>query len=268
MRVCFKIEESLSAQMLKLIRNEFQNFLLTLGNIGKDFVKTIKHILKLRINPIRTIEQASRFAVDSLPITLTIVSMTAIIISMQIAPELVKQGGGDYFGMMAGIVMVRELGAVMAGFAIISMIGSAFASEIASMSVTDQLSAMKILNVDPVEYLIVPRFVAGFIMMPFVFVISSVVGLFFACVVANITADISYLNYITSLWHGLVVKDIFIAMLKSAFFGGTIAIISCSCGYATRGGAKEVGMSTTKAVVWSFLAIAVWDYIFALVFYL
>ena len=70
------------------------------------------------------------------------------------------------------------------------------------------------------------------------------------------------------MWHGLYVRDIFIAILKSSVFGGTIALISCSCGYATRGGAKEVGLATTKAVVWSFLAIAVWDFIFAAMFYL
>ena len=80
--------------------------------------------------------------------------------------------------------------------------------------------------------------------------------------------DLSILNYVTSLWHGLYLRDVFIALLKASFFGGTIALISCSCGYACRGGAKEVGMATTKAVVWSFLAIAVWDFVFASVFYL
>ncbi len=239
-----------------------------LGNIGKDFVQVMKYVLKLRIDWVRTIEQASRFAVDSLPITLTIVGMTAIIISMQISPELVKQGGGDYIGMLSALVMVRELGAVMAGFAIISMIGSSFASEIASMSVTDQISAMKVLKVDPIEYLVVPRVVAGFLMMPSVVVVSSFVGLLFAGIVANMTAEISALNFVNSMWYGFHMKDIFVALLKSAVFGGTIALISCSWGYSTRGGAKEVGIATTKAVVWSFLAIAIWDYIFASIFYL
>ena len=127
---------------------------------------------------------------------------------------------------------------------------------------------MKVLKVDPVEYLIVPRFIAGILFMPVVFIISSTFGLICAGYVSNWTADLSLLNYITSLWHGLYIRDIFIAILKSSCFGGTIALISCSCGYATRGGAKEVGIATTKAVVWSFLAIAVWDFIFAAVFYL
>ena len=171
-------------------------------------------------------------------------------------------------GMLSALVMVRELGAIMAGFAIISMIGSSFASELASMSVTDQLNAMKVLRVDPIEYLVVPRFTAGVIMMPFVVIVSSVFGLILAGFVSKITADISYLNFINSMRHGIYIKDIFVALLKSSVFGGTIALISCSWGYATRGGAKEVGIATTKAVVWSFLAIAVWDYLFALLFYM
>ena len=247
---------------------EVKNFLITLGCIGKDFVRVAKLLGKFKIDTKELVEQCSRFAVESLPITLTIVAMTSAIIAMQIAPEMVKYGGGNFVGALSGLVMVRELSAIMAGFAIISMIGSSYASEIATMAVTEQISAMKVLKVDPVQYLILPRVVAGFVMMPFVFIIATLFGLMFAAFVSNVTAEITYLNFVNSLWQGLFVKDIFVAMLKSAFFGGTIALISCSCGYSTRGGALEVGTSTTRAVVWSFVAIAIWDYIFASVFYL
>lgn len=253
---------------LRVLAREGKSFLETLGTIGKDFVRVVYYLFRLRINVKATIEQSSRFAVDSLPITLTIVGMTSVIISMQIAPELAKQGAENYIGMLSALVMVRELASIMAGFAIISMIGSSFASELASMSVGEQISAIRVLKVDPVEYLIVPRFLAGVIMMPVVFVLASFTGLLCAGYVSKITADLSILNYIDSLWRGLYVRDIMIALLKSAFFGGTIALISCSSGYATRGGAKEVGEATTRAVVWSFLAIAIWDYIFAAMFYL
>ena len=73
---------------------------------------------------------------------------------------------------------------------------------------------------------------------------------------------------VTLMWQGLFIKDIFVMLLKSSFFGGAIALISCSCGYSTRGGAKDVGISTTKAVVWSFLAIAFLDWFFAILFYM
>lgn len=261
-------KDTLIYSSAKVLTREGKAFLETLGTVGKDFIRVLYYLLRLRVNIRATIEQASRFAVDSLPITLTIVGMTSVIISMQIAPELAKQGAENYIGMLSALVMIRELASIMAGFAIISMIGSSFASELASMSVGDQINALRVLRVDPVEYLIVPRFLAGVLMMPVVFVLASFMGLLCAGYVSKLTADLSILNYIDSLWRGLYVRDIMIALLKSSFFGGTIALISCSSGYAARGGAKEVGEATTKAVVWSFLAIAIWDYIFAAVFYL
>lgn len=264
----FELNKTLTYQGFMLLWGEIRNFLITLGNIGCDFSRVFAHLVRLKVNFAEVVEQSKRFAYDSLPISLTIVGMTATIIAMQLAPELAKQGGADYTGMLSALVMVRELAVVMSGFAIISMVGSSFASEIASMSVTEQINAMKVLKVDPVEYLIVPRFLAGTLFMPVVFIVSAVFGLICAGLVSHWCADLSLLNYVTSMWHGLYIRDIFIAILKSSVFGGTIALISCSCGYATRGGAKEVGLATTKAVVWSFLAIAMWDFIFAAIFYL
>ncbi len=262
------IQKTLTYKLAVAFKYNFKDFFTTLGNIGKDSVRTFRYIVKLKFKYGQIVEQCARFGVSSLPITLTIVSMTAIIISMQISPELAKQGAGDYIGMMSGLVMIRELSAVMSGFAIISMIGSSYASELASMSVTEQINAMRVLKVDPIEYLFLPRVISGALMMPFVVVLASFIGLIFAGLVADFTAGISMLNYVNSLWQGLFVKDIMVMLLKSVFFGATIALVSCSCGYSTRGGAKEVGQSTTRAVVWSFVAIAVWDWFFAAVFYL
>lgn len=264
----FELNKTLTYQAFILFWEQLKDFLTTLGDIGLIFAKVLKRISMLRVNLKETLEQSKRFAYDSLPISLAIVGMTSAIIAMQLAPELAKQGGADYTGSLSALVMVRELATVMSGFAIISMVGSSFASELASMAVGEQINAMKVLKVDYIEYLIVPRFLAGVIFMPAVFIISATFGLICAGYVSNWCADLSLLNYFTSLWHGLFIKDIFIAMLKASFFGGTIAIISCGCGCFTKGGAKEVGLATTKAVVWSFLAIAVWDFIFASVFYL
>ena len=213
----FELNKTLTYQGIILLWKEIRNFLITLGNIGCDFSRVLKHLFSLKINYKEVIEQSKRFAYDSLPISLTIVGMTAAIIAMQLAPELAKQGGADYTGMLSALVMVRELAVVMSGFAIISMVGSSFASEIASMSVTEQINAMKVLRVDPVEYLIVPRFLAGVLFMPVVFVISAFFGLVCAGLVAHWCADLSILNYITSMWHGLYVRDICIAILKSSF---------------------------------------------------
>ncbi len=264
-------KQSATYNLSLLLLKQAQDFFETLGEMGLRTVQVFKliffDITKKEMNWKLVIEQCSRFAVDSLPITLSIVGMCSIIISMQVAPEMVKQGGEKFVGMLMGVVMTRELGAIMSGFAIISMIGSAYASEIATMRVTEQIDALKVLKVNPIDYLFVPRVVAGFIMMPIIVIIASTFGLICGGIAAYLSAHISRLNYISSLWQGLYIKDISVALGKSACFGAAIALISCTCGYLAYGGAKGVGLSTTKAVVWSFVAICIIDYIFATIFF-
>ena len=171
------LKQSLTYQITLMFLKHVREFFETFGNIAYRFCEVLKYIITFQINFKQLVEQASRFAVDSLPITLSIVSMTSIIIAMQIAPEMVKQGAKDYIGLLVSLTMVRELGVVMSGFAIISMIGSAQASELATMRVTEQIDAMKALKVSPFKYLFLPRVLSGFIMMPFVVIISSALGI-------------------------------------------------------------------------------------------
>ena len=171
------LKATITYQLTLMFLRHVREFFETFGDIAYRFVLVLRYMLTLQINFKQVLEQSSRFAVDSLPITLSIVSMTAIILAMQIAPEMVKQGGKDYIGMLVSLTMVREIGVIMSGFAIISMIGSAQASELATMKVTEQIDAMKALKVSPFRYLFLPRVLAGAIMMPFVVVLSSTVGI-------------------------------------------------------------------------------------------
>ncbi len=242
-------------------------FLDTVGKIVQLGLHTLKCILKGEISRKELLSQCDRFGVSSLPITLSIVGMTSVIVASQVANEMVKQGGGDFIGLLMTILIVREVGAVMSGFAITSMIGSSLASELATMRVTEQVDAIQVLDVDPVRYLFVPRVLSGILMMPVVVVIASVIGVLVGAVTSNVFAELSYRAYFTSAWLGLYMKDLWVAILKAMAFGGTIALISCTCGYYATGGAKGVGLATTKAVVWSFISIVVWDMVFAILFF-
>ena len=244
-----------------------EDFLDTLGKITENGIEFFRCLLKHQINKKDLIEQCNRFGVTSLPITLSIVGMTSIIVASQVALEMVKQGGGNFVGMLMTILIVREVGVIMSGFALISMIGSSMASELATMRVTEQIDAIKVLKVNPICYLFVPRVLSGFIMMPFVTIIASTVGVLAGAVTAKLSADLSFRAFFDSMWLGIYMKDLWVSLLKAVFFGGTIALISCSCGYHASGGAKGVGLATTKAVVWSFVAIVIWDMIFAVAFF-
>lgn len=245
----------------------FTDFLDTLGKIIQLGYHVFRSVMKGEIEKKELIDQCDRFGVSSLPITLSIVGMTSIIVASQVAHEMVKQGGSSFVGLLMTILIVREVGAIMSGFAITSMIGSSLASELATMRVTEQVDAIEVLGVDPVSYLFVPRVLSGIIMMPFVVILASVVGVLLGAVTSDIFAGLSYRAYFDSAWIGLYMKDLGVCLLKAAAFGGTISLISCTCGYFASGGAKGVGLATTKAVVWSFIAIVILDMVFAVLFF-
>ncbi len=247
--------------------SELEKFLDTLGKITLNAIEVYKWIFKGQIDWREVINQCSRFGVSSLPITLSIVGMTSIIVASQVALEMVKQGGGNFVGLLMTMLIVREVGVIMSGFAIISMIGSSLASEIATMRVTEQIDAISVLKVNPIRYLFVPRVLSGFIMMPPVVLIASAVGVIAGAVTAHLTSGLGYRAFFDSAWLGIYMKDLFVSILKAFTFGGVIALISCSCGYYAKGGAKGVGEATTKAVVWSFVAIVILDMFFAMVFF-
>ena len=206
-------------KIFRMFLSEFDNFVSTLGNIallGLEFLKGLKSF-PTTLKAI--MEQSARFGVSSLPITLSIVGMTSIIIAMQVAGEMVKQGAGNYVGMLVAILMVREEGVIMAGFAIISMIGSSMASEIATMKVTEQIDAIRVLKVNPVHYLFTPRIIAGTLIMPLVVIVSSVFGVIGGAVASNLASGLTYKAYFDSVWFGLNMHDLNVCLLKSlAFF--------------------------------------------------
>ena len=245
----------------------FADFLNTLGKIAQIGFHVLRCIFKGEISKKELLLQCDRFGVSSLPITLSIVGMTSIIVASQVAHEMVKQGGGNFVGMLMTILIVREVGSIMSGFAITSMIGSSLASELATMRVTEQVDAIDVLGVDPIRYLFVPRVLSGIVMMPFVVILASVVGVLLGAVTSDMFAGLTYRAYFDSAWLGLYMKDLWVSLLKASVFGGTIALISCTCGFHATGGAKGVGIATTKAVVWSFISIVVLDMVFAVLFF-
>ncbi len=261
------IRQSTTCKIFNAFYKQFVDFVTTLGTIVYNGFATLKYICLGQINLKELMDQCVRFGISSLPITLSIVGMTSIIVTSQVAAEMVKQGGGHFVGLLVSILIVREVGAVMSGFAIISMIGSSLASELATMRVTEQIDAITVLKVSPIRYLFVPRVLSGIIMMPILVVIASAFGVLTGALTTAMTTELSFKAYFDSAWLGIYMKDLSVCLLKSVVFGGTIALISCSCGYEASGGAKGVGLATNKAVVWSLVAIVIWDLIFSITFF-
>lgn len=253
--------------LIRLFRSQVQDFFTNLGEVSIMSVLTIINLFKGKIKWKEVIYQCYRFGVTSLPITLSIVGMTSVIVATQVASEMVKQGGENFVGMMITMLIIREAGIIMSGFAIISMIGSSLASEVATMRVTEQIDAISVLKVDPIRYLFVPRVLSGMLMMPLIWVISSLIGVLAGSFASNLASGLSYRAYFDSVWYGIRIYDINVNLLKAVVYGFTIALICCTFGYNAKGGAKGVGIATTKAVVWSFVALVILDMIFAVSFF-
>ena len=263
----FSIKSTITYKVYRYIILLIEEFVSTIGNIVIYGRELFRLFFKLEFNWNSIVEQCARFGVSSLPITLSIVGMTSVIVAMQVAGEMVKQGAGNYVGLLVAMLIVREAGVIMSGFAIIFMIGSSMASEIATMRVTEQIDAIIVSKVNPIRYLFVPRVVSGVLMMPPVMIVASMVEIISGGVAAHLASGLSYRAYFESVWSGLYMKDMNVAILKSVVFGFTIALISCVSGYTANGGARGVGIATTKAVVWSFVAIVLWDLLFSIVFF-
>ena len=239
----------------------------SLGVIVIDFLKVLILILQGKLNAKRAFEQAYSIGFGSLLISLSMVGVAGMIIALQLAQEMVKQGAGDYVGALVSVAIVREIGPVIGSFAVIALAGSAMAAEIATMKVNEQTDAMFTLGVNPISYLIVPRVIAGFLIVPFLIILADFAGVMLGMYISNLVSGLTISSFLDSVWRGLQEKDVYVSLLKGSVFGGLIALISSSVGYSTRGGAKEVGEAVTNAVVWSFVAVVLFDYLISFAFF-
>ena len=267
MKIIKVIKQTLSYKITKSLLAEMKEWLEIMGNMGINFFYSIKCLFTGKLKPKLFFEHASRFGVDSLPISLLMVGLAGMIIALQIAKEMVKQGAGNYVGMLVSLAIVRELGPVIGGFAVISLVGSSMSAEIATMKVTEQVDAIKVLGVNPIYYLIAPRVISGIFIMPFVIIVANIIGIVGGLFMSKLVTELNAENYINSVWVGLSVKDFFVSMLKGSVFGGIISLSCASIGYRTEGGAIDVGKATTTAVVWSFILMLIADYFISFVCY-
>lgn len=199
---------------------------------------------------------------NTIPVAALISLFIGGVLSLQTGPQLAQFGVEQSIGGIVGLSMVKELGPVMAAILIAGRIGSAMTAEISSMTVYEEVDALKTMDINPVKYLVMPRLVAIIIAMPILVVFMDLVGWFGGALVSSVNQDInvSYAVYFKNLKELVDIVAVVNGIIKSVLFG--ILIISI-CGYIglnTKGGPREIGTSVTKAVVLSFITILISDY--------
>ncbi|GGG48831.1 ABC transporter permease [Caldovatus sediminis] len=197
--------------------------------------------------------------------SLPVVALTALFTGMVLA--LQSYTGFARFnaeGAVANVVVLsitRELGPVLAGLMVSGRIGAAFAAEIGTMRVTDQIDALVTLSTNPMKYLVTPRLLAGTIALPLLVIVADILGVMGGWLIGTLRLDFTSATYLRSTFDFLQAGDVIHGLVKAAVFGFILTLMGCWFGYTSRGGAQGVGGATTSAVVSSSILILALDYV-------
>jgi len=198
--------------------------------------------------------------VGSLSIIVLVGIFTGAAFSLQVTDTFRTFGMESYIGAMVTLALVRELAPVLTALMVTARAGSAMATELGSMRITEQIDALRTLAVSPVQYLVTPRIVASIIMMPLLTMVFSFAGMVGAYFVAVILLEVDHGLFIAELEWMVDAYDIKIGLIKAAIFGFVLSSIGCHQGVSAAGGAKGVGLATTRAVVYSCVTVLMLDY--------
>ena len=203
---------------------------------------------------------------DSVPIVLAINLLVGFILGLQSAIQMQQFGVGIYVADLVGVSVVRELGPLMTAIIVTGRSGAAYAAQIGTMVVSEEIAALRSMGFDPIRFLVIPRTITLALMLPCLVVLGNLVGLLGGLLVGVFYLDLSLSAYILRTQSVIGLTDWFSGLFKASVFGISIALIACQRGFSTRGGAEGVGASTTSAVVSSLFMLVCLDAIFTLIF--
>jgi phospholipid/cholesterol/gamma-HCH transport system permease protein len=239
----------------------FSDGVQLIGQATLTAVKTVKYALAGQIDLPEVFRQANMIGVGSLYVVGVTGLFTGFAMSLQISRELAAFGADTSVGGVVAFALIREVGPITAGVMVAGRVGSAIAAEISTMMVSEQIDALEIMRVDPVQFLVVPRFLAALVMIPALSIYSMTLGLAGAIFVAQAKSNIPPDIFLDSVKQTIVGSDFVTHIVKSLINACIIIFFSCAIGLHTRGGAEEVGHATTRAVVWTMTLIFIFNYI-------
>ena len=207
------------------------------------------------------IEQFDAIGVGSLTVVLLTGMFTGMVLALQSGMTLDQFGARSMVGRLVSASIVRELGPVLTALMVAGRVGSGIAAELGSMMVTDQIAALRALGTDPVRKLVVPRILAGIVMVPLLTVLASGLGMVGGWIVTIGLLRVASSVYWNAVVQGLYIQDIWMGLIKPFILGFTIVSIGCHVGLRTSGGTQGVGRATTNAVVASSVAVIAVDYL-------
>lgn len=238
------------------------------GNMAPAFIKSLKMIFARRIPVKETVNKASLIGYESLPMIIILIAIGTSILTLNTSVELVKQGGRDLIGALIVLANLREIVPIFIAFGIAARCGTAFTAEVSTMKVSDQIDVLKVLKIDPVYYLLVPAIFSVIILAPLLLSISIVVSIFAGMSVAKLSVNLEMTEFLSSAWKVLSMKDYLYPLIKTEIFCIYAVLVNIVMGLMCEGGAREVGMTTTKATAMVVLGIILLDGVLTSLLYL
>ncbi|MBE9573742.1 MAG: ABC transporter permease [Proteobacteria bacterium] len=250
--------------MYSLIFYLGRNTIGIIRETGRIFILLSQAFLWAMLPPYRVkaiIKQMEFVGVKSTFVVVLTGTFTGMVLALQSHHGFKLFGAETLVGSTVALAMTRELGPVLTALMVNGRAGSAMATEIGTMRVTEQIDALYVMAANPINYLIVPRIIAGIIMLPVLTIVSDLLGILGGYFVGVILLNINSGMFVANILEMLEVEDIFHGLIKSIFFGLILTYIGCYKGFYAEGGAEGVGKATTQAVVLSSVLILISDYL-------
>src|SRR5580700_4976976 len=214
-----------------------------------------------------TVRQMMEIGVEALPMVSLMAICSGFILAMQGASELRRFGALRYVVDLVAVGFTRELGPLMTAIAVSGRSGSAFAAEIGTMKVTEELDSLRVMALEPIEFVLAPKYLAALISVPCLSIVANLFGILAGGLFMFFSTRLSPLLYIHYVFNTITLRDVITGLIKSVVFATIIAHVGCLEGFRVRGGPDSVGRSTTSAVVKSTFLVIVADAVFTAIFY-
>ncbi len=243
------------------------NFFEATGRLGAFCSETIYHCVMPPFYLKALLQQMIEIGFYSLPVVALTTLFSGMVIALQTYTGFSQFSAEGAVAMVVLVAVTRELAPVMAGLMVAGRIGASMAAEIGTMRVTEQIDALQTLSANPFKYLIVPRVLAGIIMLPVLVLIGDIIGICGGYMIGVYKLDFNATTYLVNTWNYLKPMDIISGLTKASVFGFIITLLGCYNGYNSQGGAQGVGQATTNAVVSSSILILIFNYILTEIFF-
>lgn len=252
-------------QTSSYLAHDFVNFITFIGELVVAILYIIRHPKILRWKDVLFYIQ--RAGVDGLPIVALIGLLMGLIMAFMSYLQFKQFGANIYVPALVSFAMIKELGPLMTAILVAGRSGSAFAAEIGTMVVNEEVDALHTMGFDPISFLAVPKVLATVIVVPILTIYADLSGILGGMIIGVTSLDLTVTTYVTQSLKTIHVFDIVTSLIKAAVFAGLISAIGCQRGFQVRSGAQDVGKFTTSAVVAAIFLIVVADSIFAIMLY-